>query len=91
MKNQIEHLIILCSKRHKGKVTKPVTAKFTWYEENRRRDKDNIAFAKKFIFDGLVKAGVLKGDGWDYVAGFSDDFKVDKHKPRVEIEIREVE
>lgn len=88
MKNQAEHIIILCAKRAK-KFSAPVFIKILWVEPNKKRDKDNIAFAKKFIFDGLIKAGVLQGDGWQYIEGFSDTFRVDKKNPRIEIEIEE--
>lgn len=67
----------------------PVAMQYTWVEKDERRDKDNIAFAKKFIQDALVQMGVLRDDGWDYVAGFSDDFQVDKNKARVEVRIWE--
>lgn len=39
---------------------------FTWYHKNKRKDFDNVEFAQKWIRDGLVKAGVIKGDGWEY-------------------------
>ena len=62
---------------------------FTWFEPTRRRDPDNIAFAKKFIFDGLIQAGIIKGDGWKQVAGFADRFQVDHVRgPYVEVIIR---
>lgn len=68
----------------------PVWMKYTWYERNRKRDKDNISsFGRKVIQDGLVKAGVLKNDGWKGIEGFSDRFCVDEKHPRVEIEIME--
>lgn len=35
----------------------PVAVRFLWVEPNRRRDLDNVAFAKKFVLDGLVAAG----------------------------------
>ena len=70
--------------------TKPVHVDFYWYEPNKKRDKDNIAFAKKYILDGLVSAGIIKNDGWAGVHSFSDNFAVDKDNPRVEIEIREI-
>ena len=54
---------------------------------NRRRDKDNVAFAKKFIQDSLVHAGVLVNDGWNQIEGFTDDFAVDPKNPRVEVTI----
>lgn len=63
---------------------------YKWYEESRRRDLDNIAFAKKFIQDALVKSGVLAGDGWKHIGGFTDEFYIDKDNPRVEVIIREV-
>ena len=37
----------------------PVCLSITWYMKNRRKDPDNIAFAVKFILDGLVNAGAL--------------------------------
>lgn len=72
------------------KFTKPVHIKYNWIEKNRYRDKDNIAFAKKFVQDALVTAGVLANDGWKEVDGFSDSFEVDKNNPRIEISIKEV-
>lgn len=64
---------------------KPVHVYFAWVEPNRRRDIDNIAFAHKFILDGLVDAGVLKGDSQKYVTGFVDLFRVDKDNPHVSV------
>ncbi len=58
---------------------------------NRKRDKDNIAFAKKFIFDALVENHVIPNDGWKNIDSFSDSFKVDTQHPRVEVEIHTVD
>jgi Holliday junction resolvase RusA-like endonuclease len=63
---------------------------YKWYEQNKRRDLDNIAFAKKFIQDALVDMCVLKGDGWQHIVGFTDEFYIDKDNPRIEVIIREV-
>lgn len=63
---------------------------FNWYEPNQKRDKDNVAFAKKFILDALVEEGVLTSDGWRVIDGFADNFFVDKENPRIEVEIKEV-
>lgn len=73
------------------RIDKPVVMHYTWVEPNRRRDKDNIAFAKKFIQDALVRSKVLRNDGWEQIVGFSDDFRVDRNHPQVEVEILEVE
>lgn len=63
---------------------------FHWIEKDRRRDKDNICFAKKYILDGLVNAGIIPGDGWKNVETFADRFSVDKDNPRIEISIVEM-
>ena len=52
----------------------PVKISFHWVEENKRRDYDNIAFAKKFILDTLVEEGKLKDDNRRCVNGFDDSF-----------------
>lgn len=63
-----------------------VIVKFEWTEANCRRDCDNIASAKKFILDALVKHGVLENDSQKYVKGFYDVFKVGKeYSVKVEI------
>lgn len=61
--------------------------RFKWYEPNKKRDLDNICFAKKFILDALVTNGIIDTDGWNGVADFSDKFEVDKYNPRIEVEI----
>lgn len=63
---------------------------FRWYEPNKKRDLDNICFAKKFILDALVSNGIIIADGWRGVVGFTDNFFVDKSFPRIEVDIREV-
>lgn len=65
----------------------PVDIEYTWYEPDRRRDKDNIAFAKKFINDALVDCGVLPNDGWRNIRTMFDMFDVDATNPRVEVMI----
>lgn len=73
------------------KIEKPVSMEYVWYEENRMRDKDNISsYGRKVIQDGLVRAHVLRGDGWSHIEGFSDRFEVDRESPRIEVIIREV-
>lgn len=92
MKKQCEHIVITEVKRQiRNKIKTPVVMRYSWIEKNRRRDKDNISsFGRKVIQDGLVKAGILPDDGWNQIESFSDEFEVDKHNPRVEVEIEEV-
>lgn len=63
----------------------------TWYCKNKRSDKDNRIAGQKFIFDGLVKAGILANDGWKEIGNITHKFAVDKEKPRIEITIQEVD
>lgn len=69
---------------------KPIIIHFTWIEDNKRRDYDNIAFAKKFILDAMQEQGKLKNDNRKFVVGFSDDFDYDT-EARVVLRIEEVE
>lgn len=62
---------------------------FRWYEPNRKRDLDNICFAKKFILDALVSSGTIEADSWRCVIGFTDNFFVDNENPRIEVDIYE--
>lgn len=57
-----------------GTVTEPVHITFLWLEPNRRRDKNNVVFAKKFILDAMQKKGVLPNDNNNWVSGFTDEF-----------------
>lgn len=90
MKSQAEHTVMGAIKRgtRGKKMDVPVYVKFRWIEPNNRRDLDNIAFAKKFILDALVKMGVLENDDRRHVVGFEDEFPPpDKMNPRVEVEL----
>ena len=63
--------------------TYPVLITFKWYSKNKKKDIDNIAFAKKFVLDGLVVSGYLKQDSQNYIVGFTDLFYIDKNRPRI--------
>ena len=54
----------------------PLELKFIWYCKDQRRNPDNIAFAKKFIIDGMVAAGFIQNDGWKQIASLRDEFHV---------------
>ena len=64
---------------------RPVYMLYKWYCKNKRKDKSNVAFARKFIEDGLIEAGIIKNDGWNDIEGFQDKFLIDKDRPRVEV------
>ncbi|OAK70076.1 RusA family crossover junction endodeoxyribonuclease [Lederbergia galactosidilytica] len=88
MKKTYTHLV----KLHARNLPKIEQADFeiTWYCKDRRQDKDNVIAGQKFIFDGLVDAGVLINDGWSQIGDIKHTFEVDKKNPRVEVRIEEV-
>lgn len=87
-KEETDRVVMECMVSRLQPVTEyPVRVRFTWYSKNAKKDIDNIAFAKKFILDGLVEAGILMNDSRKFVVGFTDDFEIDTHKPRVEVEV----
>lgn len=69
---------------------KPVKIHFHWVEGNKRRDLDNVAFAKKFILDSMVKNGKLKDDNRKFVTAFTDTFEY-SNETKVILEITEGE
>ena len=82
----------ILSQIRRCKFERPVFLLFTFYEQDRRRDRDNVSsFARKVIQDALVKCGTLHDDGWDYVTGYLDKFEVDKKNPRIVVEFIEQE
>lgn len=91
MKQEVETQIWADIKQQlKGiKVSSPVRINFIWVEENKKRDLDNICFAKKFVLDALVKSNVIANDTQNYVIGFSDTFEYN-NKGKVIVELEEI-
>ena len=90
IKQEYTNMVAWIAKSEIKKQLKKIDLEITWICKNRRKDKDNISGGIKFVLDGLVVAGVIKDDGWGQVGDIYHKFKVDKHNPRVEVEIREV-
>lgn len=68
----------------------PIKIRYYFYEENRKRDLDNVAaMAHKFIQDSLVDMEILENDGWKQIKGFEDTFGIDKENPRIIVQIFE--
>ena len=90
MKKETEYIITACILQQLKGVhfDGTVELSFRWYEPNKKRDLDNVCFAKKFILDALVSNGIIIADGWKGVIGFTDKFFVDKENPRIEVDIR---
>lgn len=84
LKRQMTQLVALQVRKY-PKIPTPAIFCFDWFLPNEMKDPDNIAFAKKFVLDGLMLANKLDNDGWEQVRGFNDRFFVDKKNPRVEL------
>ena len=88
-----EHCWYICTCIKKHNITPytdrglPINVKITWVCENKKRDKDNIMAGQKFILDAMVKAGVIKDDGWKYIGEIEHKFTVEKNNPHVIIEL----
>jgi Holliday junction resolvase RusA-like endonuclease len=68
-------------------ITRPVQIRFLWACRDKRKDIDNVAYAKKFILDALVNAKILQNDNREWVKGFTDEFIIDRRNPRTEVTI----
>ncbi|MDI9600114.1 MAG: hypothetical protein QM323_11595 [Acidobacteriota bacterium] len=88
LKRQVEAIVkVAAATQCPPAFSGPVFLTFAWHESSRRRDLDNVAFAKKFVLDALVALGVLPDDGRRYVTGFADEFHLDRRDPRVVVTI----
>ena len=86
------HVLMILRRQLRRPLKDPVTMHYLWVEKDRRRDKDNVSsFGRKVIQDALVHGHYLRNDGWDNIVRFSDDFAVDKARPRIVIEIKEAD
>lgn len=88
-KKSVERDIMLVLNTQHFHISSQVHITFAWHEPNRKRDKDNVAFAKKFILDALQKSGRLENDNNNFIAGFTDRFVYDKTEG-VEVIVEEV-
>jgi Holliday junction resolvase RusA-like endonuclease len=70
----------------------PVRLHIRWIEKDRRRDRDNIQSAAKFVLDGLVLAGVIRGDSQRWVTDLTHEIaEPDPKNPRIEVTIEQEE
>lgn len=66
IKDQQTNLVATLAKQQLKpmKVINKIT--FIWRHKNKRKDFDNVEASQKFVRDGLVKAGIVEGDGWKH-------------------------
>lgn len=79
-----------CRQQKMSCVTAPVVVSVHWVMANKRKDIDNVAFAVKFILDGLVAAGILYDDSQEWVKGLRHRFSIEPSSPRVEVVLTQV-
>jgi Holliday junction resolvase RusA-like endonuclease len=61
---------------------------FRFYMLTSRSDKDNLIFSQKFIWDGLVNAGIIPNDSWKFTPPtYTFMFAKVKTNPRIEVEL----
>ena len=88
VKRECDELVAWCARAQRlPRIKRPVSLSITWVEPNDRRDLDNVAFATKFVQDGLVKAGVLENDTKRHVTSLHHMYGIDRRDPRVVVEI----
>ena len=81
-----EHIkLVLWAQARRLHYDRPVDLRFVWTVKNKRKDKDNIAFAKKFVLDALVEMEVLNDDGWDDINTITDEFRIGEEKTEIYI------
>ena len=73
----------------KTKINPPCKITYTWFTKQRNRDIDNMAFASKYINDGLVKAKLLPNDNLNNIIEVTHRFEINK-KAGVRFDIEEV-
>ena len=70
----------------------PAEVRMEWHELSRRRDLDNVVSAQKFVLDGMVEAGLLRGDSQRYVpCPVTHEVVVDRDRPGVAVTVTRLE
>lgn len=67
-----------------------VSVAIVWHEADHKRDPDGVDAGAKFVLDGLVKAGVLRGDKAANIAGRSYECRYGAATPGAQIELTEL-
>ncbi len=89
LKKKAQQQVIASIRSDAPRFAGDVTVWFTWIRPDMRCDKDNVAFAKKFILDALQAAGVIKKDSWKLCTPYDAGFAVNKKNPRTIVEIED--
>lgn len=82
LKRKTQDYIVSCIPKDAPTFPDYVEVWIDWVRPNARCDKDNVAFAKKFILDALQEAGVITKDSWNLCTPHDRKFAVNKADPR---------
>lgn len=83
-KQETELVAWECRRQKAPRLTKIKSLLFIWKTKDRRQDKDNISFSKKFVLDGMVLAGVIPNDTYNTLPNKIED-KYEIGEPGVEV------
>ena len=74
------------------KIDKPIQCTYWIYAQDKRHDRGNLSAAvEKSFLDALQTANVISNDGFDQVYDSIFHTAVDRHNPRIEVEIEVIE
>lgn len=68
------------------KITQPSEYHFHWYVKNKKKDPDNVAYACKFVFDGLQESGKLDNDSMAWIQAIHHTYSVGEPKVIVTVD-----
>ncbi|MCD2099600.1 RusA family crossover junction endodeoxyribonuclease [Rhodococcus qingshengii] len=78
-------------RQHQIPMLERVDVTVTWFAPDaRRRDSDSLGPYCKAVLDALVAAQVLRDDDSRYVRQTAMRVEIDRTRPRIEIELKEV-
>lgn len=87
LKQEAEEQILAAIGENPPMFGQAVTIEFHWIRPDMRSDKDNVAFAKKFVLDALQKAHVIRSDRWKLCTPYDRSFSVNRENPRTIVRI----
>lgn len=88
LKRKASEAVAVAAGATRVRFTGAVELELHYYAPNKRTDKDNVAFAKKYVLDGMQEAGMIANDGWDDITAWTEHFHVDEKNPRITVTVR---
>jgi len=78
MKHKYQNMVLadILEQTRRLRIDSKIILHYTFYEQNKKRDKDNVSgFFHKIFQDALVQARIIPNDDWKYIEGFSDSLE----------------